>query len=118
MNEKRIKKRIENGWLPTYEISSKDIVKKLIINQYKDLYNVLEKTTKNPYDKLIWLLLKRLKSNDYNKMPKERRDNQNIVTGAINYSKHYGSNRNKIRVPSKKHKNRYKNFLKLFPNYA
>lgn len=28
-----------------------------------------------------------------------------------------GDNRNKIRIPSKKHKNRWKNFVRLFPKY-
>jgi hypothetical protein len=49
---------------------------------------------------------------------RERRDNQNPETYGINYS---GSpscgNYPKIRIPSKKHKNRYKNFLKLFPQF-
>ena len=47
---------------------------------------------------------------------RERKDNQNPETYGINYGT-AGSNCNKIRVPSKKHKNRYKNFLKLFPQF-
>jgi len=52
-----------------------------------------------------------------NTMPKtERKDNQNPVTNTINWGSG-GGNGSRIRVPSKKHKNRYKNFLKLFPNF-
>lgn len=49
---------------------------------------------------------------------RERRDNQNPETYGINYGSNlsYG-NYPRIRVPSKKHKNRYKNFLKLFPQF-
>lgn len=50
-------------------------------------------------------------------MPKEGKDNQNPVTNTRNYSGG-GGNRNSIRVPSKKHKNRFKNFKKLFPDYC
>ncbi len=49
-------------------------------------------------------------------MPKpERKDNQNPVTNTINWGS--GGSGSRIRVPSKKHKNRYKNFLKLFPKF-
>jgi hypothetical protein len=52
-----------------------------------------------------------------NSMPKaERRDNQNPVTNTRNFGSG-GGNRGWLRVPSKKHINRYKNFLKLFPWY-
>lgn len=52
----------------------------------------------------------------YKKKPvRERKDNQNPVTNTINYGSGHG--RNPIRVPSKKHKNRWKNFTKLFPRY-
>jgi hypothetical protein len=52
-----------------------------------------------------------------NIMPKtERKDNQNPVTNTINWGSG-GGHGSRIRVPSKKHKNRYKNFLKLFPNF-
>lgn len=51
----------------------------------------------------------------YRLMPKpERRDNQNPKTNTKNYGSG-GGNKGWLRVPSKKHKNRYKNFLKLFP---
>lgn len=50
-------------------------------------------------------------------MPKTGKDNQNPTTNTINYKG--GSNgTNTIRVPSKKHKNRFKNFKKLFPKYC
>lgn len=52
---------------------------------------------------------------DYNFMPKYRVDNMNPKTEGHNftsYTSYYS-----MRIPSKKHKNRYKNFLKLFPNY-
>jgi hypothetical protein len=52
-----------------------------------------------------------------NTMPKpERKDNQNPATNSINWGSG-GGNGSRIRVPSKKHKNRYKNFLKLFPKF-
>lgn len=60
---------------------------------------------------------RRSKSRLYSLKPiRERRDNQNPETYGINYGRG-GSNCNKIRIPSKKHKNRYKNFLKLFPQF-
>ncbi len=68
----------------------------------------------------IWLQTqseKRLRQKGRDTMPKEGRDNQNPVTNTINYSGG-GGNRNTIRVPSKKHKNRFKNFKKLFPEYC
>ncbi len=50
-----------------------------------------------------------------NSMPKqERKDNQNPVTNTRNFGSG-GGNGGWLRVPSKKHTNRYKNFLKLFP---
>lgn len=50
-------------------------------------------------------------------MPKEeRKDNQNPSTSTINYGGG-GGNGGRIRVPSRKHKNRFKNFLMLFPGY-
>jgi len=48
---------------------------------------------------------------------KGRVDNMNVVTEGINTSTSPSSSYPKIRVPSKKHKNRYKNFLKLFPDH-
>jgi hypothetical protein len=62
---------------------------------------------------------RRSKSRQYSLKPiRERKDNQNPETYGINYgSGSCGSNRNRIRIPSKKHKNRYKNFLKLFPHF-
>ena len=69
----------------------------------------------------IWrkTYLKNLSRKDpnQNSMPKpERKDNQNPVTNTRNYGSG-GGNGSRLRVPSKKHKNRYKNFLKLFPWY-
>lgn len=59
---------------------------------------------------------KQKRSHIYKLKPiRERRDNQNPETYGINYGSSGGGN--KIRVPSKKHKNRYKNFLKLFPQF-
>lgn len=40
------------------------------------------------------------------------RDNNGYINGTG-----IGGNKNKIRIPSKKHKNRFKQFLKLFPKY-
>jgi len=57
------------------------------------------------------------RNNRNDSMPKpERKDNQNPVTNTINWGSG-GGNGSRIRVPSKKHKNRYKNFLKLFPKF-
>lgn len=69
-----------------------------------------------------WLLtqLERRKQGEpYKKTPKrERKDNQNPVTNTINYgSGGSGDWFSRIRVPSKKHKNRWKNFIKLFPSF-
>ena len=53
----------------------------------------------------------------YDSMPKkERKDNQNPKTNTLNYGSG-GNGSNTIRIPSKKRKNKWKNFLKLFPNY-
>lgn len=60
---------------------------------------------------------KRQRQSGRDSMHREGRDNQNPVTNTINYNGG-GGNRNTIRVPSKKHKNRLKNFKKLFPEYC
>jgi len=57
------------------------------------------------------------RSRDMNYMPKHGRDNQNPVNNTRNYGSG-GTNKNMIRVPSRKHKNRFKNFMKLFPEYC
>lgn len=55
---------------------------------------------------------------EYSKKPKrQRKDNQNPQTETINYGGG-GGGWSSIRVPSKKHKNRFKNFKKLFPEYC
>lgn len=76
-------------------------------------------TTKEIYEK--WTKIefnKRAERKDWNKMPKEeRKDNQNPSTSTRNYGSG-GGNGGRIRVPSRKHKNRFKNFLKLFPWYG
>jgi hypothetical protein len=54
------------------------------------------------------------RTGEYEKMPKnERKDNQNPDTYGINFGSG-GGNRGWLRVPSKKRKNKMKNFLKLF----
>lgn len=54
----------------------------------------------------------------YNKMPKrQRKDNAHPELYGINFGSG-GSNRSSIRVPSKKRKNKWKNFKKLFPKYC
>jgi hypothetical protein len=67
-----------------------------------------------------WLMVqmeRRSQSEEYKKKPKrERKDNQNPLTNTINYGSGGGWS-SIIRVPSKKHKNRWKNFTKLFPKY-
>jgi hypothetical protein len=68
----------------------------------------------------IWLQTqseKRLRQKGRDVMPKEGKDNQNPTTNTRNYNGG-GGNGNAIRVPSKKHKNRFKNFKKLFPEYC
>jgi hypothetical protein len=61
---------------------------------------------------------KNSKGIDYTKMPKkERKDNQNPKTNTLNFGSGYG-NSSSIRVPSKKRRNKWKNFLKLFSNYS
>jgi hypothetical protein len=65
-----------------------------------------------------WLSLRRARTKDidYNTMPKlERKDNLNPVTNTFNYGSS-GGNISSIRVPSKKRKNKMKNFKKLFNN--
>lgn len=83
------------------------------------VYNYFYKQGKTDDDVCAeWLKVqqeKRWVRANYNIMPKEGRDNQNPVTNTRNYNGG-GGNRNSIRVPSKKHKNRFKNFLKLFPH--
>lgn len=64
-----------------------------------------------------WKTKEWIKTPNYKYMPKYRVDNMNPVTNGINYSASRGSSYPKERVPSKKHKNRYKNFLKMFPDY-
>lgn len=46
---------------------------------------------------------------------KNRVDNMNPLTEGLNISSNTG-HINSIRIPSKKHKNRFKNFIKLFDN--
>jgi hypothetical protein len=55
----------------------------------------------------------------YKSSPKRiRKDNQNPLTETINYGSGCNGSKSSIRVPSRKHKNRFKNFTKLFPNYC
>ena len=56
---------------------------------------------------------------EYKKSPKrERKDNLNPNTNTVNWgSGGDGSWYSRIRVPSKKRKNKMKNFKKMFPNY-
>ena len=57
-------------------------------------------------------------NSEYKKMPKkQRKDNGHPELDGINYNGG-GWNRNKIRVPSKKRKNKWKRFKKLFPEYC
>lgn len=54
---------------------------------------------------------------EYKKRPKrERKDNLNPNTNTVNYGSG-GGGYSSIRVPSKKRKNKMKNFKKMFPNY-
>ena len=68
----------------------------------------------------IWFQVQCEKSQrreDWNFMPKTTRDNLNPKTNTINF-RGGGDNPSKIIVPSKKHKSRFKNFMKLFPDYC
>jgi hypothetical protein len=62
---------------------------------------------------------RRGRGSEYNKEPKrERKDNLNPNTNTVNWgSGGDGSWYSRIRVPSKKRKNKMKNFKKMFPNY-
>jgi hypothetical protein len=54
---------------------------------------------------------------EYKKRPKrERKDNLNPNTNTVNFGSG-GGGYSSIRVPSKKRKNRMKNFKKMFPNF-
>lgn len=93
--------------------------------EYEDSLNIykcfksLGKTNEEIYN--IWwkkYLEHKKRRSLYEKKPiRERRDNQNPETYGRNWGSGPNSNGNTIRIPSKKHKNRYKNFLKLFPKY-
>jgi hypothetical protein len=85
------------------------------------VYNYFYKQGKNEEEiSNEWFRIQRenrSRRDNYNLMPKqERRDNQNPVTHTRNYGSG-GGNGGWLRVPSRKHKNRFKNFLKLFPHF-
>lgn len=92
--------------------------------EYKERLRVFEYFYKldkdDDYIAKIWqetYRLRRKDTSEYNLKPlRERKDNQHPENYGINWGSGGGSG-NRIRVPSKKHKNRYKNFLKLFPNF-
>ena len=93
--------------------------------EYKERIRVFEyfyKLGKNDeYIADIWFKTRSARrshySSVYNLKPvRERKDNQHPENYGINWGGG-GGGAGRIRVPSKKHKNRYKNFLKLFPNY-
>ncbi len=61
-----------------------------------------------------WKIEEWVKRQDYSKnYTLNRRDNMNPRTEGVNFGS--GCSGSWMRIPSKKHKNRYKNFLKLFP---
>lgn len=70
----------------------------------------------NGIHKTIWhkRLKKWIEVPVYRHMPRDTRDNQNLSNKLYPWVK---DKNQYIRPPSKKHKNRYKNFLKMFPNY-
>lgn len=140
-------KRLKKGWIPDlnkainveWDRDKKDFVEtilnKKLIEAIEEVYSPLYHHFKNIESTDKRFLLRMIFNNpnfantikkelgidigreDYSKKPvRERRDNQNPVTETINFGNGY-SFKSKIRVPSKKHKNRYKNFLKLFPNF-
>lgn len=53
---------------------------------------------------------------DYRFMPRVFRDNQNTTTNAEPYLPTFTGG-SKCRIPSRKHKNKWKNFVKLFPYF-
>lgn len=95
--------------------NSKEHTERMLVYSY---YHKLGKTDDEIRD--IWLQTqseKRERQKGRDAMPKEGKDNLNPTTSTRNYGGG-GGNRNTIRVPSKKHKNRFKNFKKLFPEYC
>lgn len=46
-----------------------------------------------------------------------KRKNKKVDNKYVKVGGGYGGNRNKVRFPSRKHKNRWKRFIKLFPRY-
>lgn len=94
--------------------SSQQHKDRMLVFEY---YYKLGKTDSEICD--IWLATereKRVRQSDRDLMPKSGRDNGNPVTNTRNYNGGSG-NWSSIRVPSKKHKNRFKNFKKLFKEY-
>lgn len=89
-----------------------DIIHKLNFYNYHHLRKIKKQVKVHPRTGKIILV------DNYNRNGlRGRVDNMNVVTEGLNTSSSPSSSYPKIRVPSKKHKNRYKNFLKLFPNY-
>lgn len=91
--------------------------------EYKErmeVFNWFRKLGKSDDEiKSIWQNFRDNKpKSDYNKMPKKpRKDNAHPELEGINFNGG-GGNLNVIRVPSKKRKNKWKNFKKLFPEYC
>jgi len=113
LNKKKSKLPIFHGLKNN---SSKEVKERLEVFEYLSKYYTYDEIViiwRNVQDKKI------KRQNEYknpNPPPIERKDNQNPVTNTYNYGSGYG-NRSSIRVPSKKRKNKMKNFKKLFPNY-
>lgn len=94
---------------PSFEPKTKEYI----------IINMFNKYSNKKYSKIIKDILNiDIKIINYDMKPiRERKDNQNPSTNTLNYGSGYnGYYNSSIRVPSKKHKNKYKNFLKLFPN--
>lgn len=82
---------------------------------YVDLKPLISKFTPEEYFDIVWKVseLKKLNRKHYSQGLRniDQVDNRRIKVGSGGY------NRNKIRIPSVKHKNRLKNFVRLFPQY-
>jgi hypothetical protein len=96
--------------------NSKEFRERMIVFNYFFKLNKSEKEIRD-----IWFCIRYEKyplKGIYSRMPnRERKDNAHPELYGINFGSG-GENRSSIRVPSKKRKNKWKNFKKLFPKYC
>jgi len=118
-DEKIFNRVVQKSYVPTFlELDSEQLCDRLIehysINE-KYFYNIPTEIGYTKYNIRKFLELEFIKKGIPIKY-RVRKDNLNPKTNGINYSG--GSNVNKIRIPSRKHKNKFKNFIKIFPNFC